>query len=73
MEDHLRVYPNPASDRIFVAQGEFQEFTITDLLGRTLKSGQLEADNFIDINSLVPGIYILNLGDQVFKFIKSRD
>jgi hypothetical protein len=73
MEDHLRVYPNPASDRIFVEQGEFQEFIITDLLGRTLKSGQLETDNFIDIISLVPGIYILNIkgeSKQSFKLVK---
>jgi hypothetical protein len=42
-------------------------------LGRTLKSGQLEADNFIDINSLVPGIYILNVtgeSKQSFKLVK---
>ena len=73
MEDQIRVYPNPASDRIFVEQGNFQEFTITDLLGRTVKSGQLDADNFIDINSLAPGIYILNItGDskQSFKLVK---
>ena len=61
MEAQLRVYPNPASDRIFVEQGEFQEFTFTDLLGRTLKIGQLDADNFIDINGLSSGIYVLNI------------
>ena len=73
MELQLGVYPNPASDRIFVEKGEFQQFAISDLLGRTVKSGQLEADNFIDIHSLVPGVYLLNIiGDRnlSFKIIK---
>lgn len=70
MEDQLRGYPNPASDRIFVEQGDFQEFTITDLLGRTVKRGQLDADNFIDINGLAPGVYVLNIGNTAHKFIK---
>lgn len=73
LEDQIRVYPNPASDRIFVDQGEFQEFTITDLLGRIVKSGQLDADNFIYINSFAPGIYILNIiadSKLSFKVIK---
>lgn len=71
MEDQIRVYPNPASDRIFVDQGNFQEFTITDLLGRTLKSGQLDADNFIDIQHLGKGVYFFRLDNQqTVKFVK---
>lgn len=70
MEDQLRVYPNPATDRIIVELGEFQEYAISDLLGRTVKTGQLGADNFIDINGLSSGIYVLNIGNTVLKFIK---
>jgi len=72
-EQKFSVYPNPATDRIFVEQGDFQEYTISDLLGRTVKSGQLDADNFIDINSLAQGIYILNItgeSKQSFKLVK---
>ena len=72
----IHVFPNPVKDKLFIEAGAEHRgthFELYDILGKCVKSGQLEADNFIEINSLAPGIYVLNLGDQVFKFIKSRD
>jgi uncharacterized surface anchored protein len=64
-------------DKLFirtVAEHRGTHFELYDLLGKCLKCGVIGHENFsLELNDLAPGIYVLNLGDQVFKFIKSRD
>ena len=72
------VYPNPASTELYVAggQGTGNTYSITDLLGRNMAQGAIEAPNaMIDIKDLAPGNYILRLrkenGDRTTrKFVK---
>lgn len=65
MENRMIVYPNPARSDIFVdLQGTvIKSYSITDLSGRMLKTGNPDSDyNFnINISDLSPGIYLLQV------------
>lgn len=64
LEGSLRLYPNPAEDHIRVSGlEETQRFRISDLNGRTLKTGTLEIDGVLDVSELASGIYFLKTGD----------
>jgi len=59
------IYPNPASDFLFIETPENDEvdFTIFDLLGRSILQGNTNSSNQIDIQNLVKGTYILEVLD----------
>jgi carboxypeptidase T len=72
----LSVYPNPASDRLFIAQGELNldQFIIINSLGQIQMKGNFDL-NTIDISQLNTGIYSLTLFNEKglsanLKFIK---
>ena len=63
LPDPLRIYPNPASERIYIDLGSgdrtaytYQLFTLT---GQSLRRGR--ADATIDVSDLVDGLYILQV------------
>lgn len=78
----IKVYPNPATESIFVeAQGlnpGAGSISVTDLAGKQLIDRNLQSggniNTSIDIRSLSPGIYLLNIktGEQAktMKFVK---
>ena len=56
------INPNPVSSRFQVSfEGNFGEYKIIDLLGKTIHSGMVFKDDFIDVSTLSNGIYIFNL------------
>lgn len=63
----VRLYPNPASDLIYLEVNsgpEIQQlnFTVTDLNGRKVTSGQMERDlTSLHLAAWVPGLYLLTL------------
>lgn len=72
----INVYPNPATDAIVVS-GTLKgltPYTITDMFGRLVLSGQVKNENAtIAINSLPTGMYVLTLNtatQKSFKIIK---
>lgn len=74
----ILVYPNPANDRLYISnKSENQKinFSIIDLLGKTLLSNGLDED-YIDISMLESGVYFiqLNNGNKISttKFIKVK-
>lgn len=76
----LSLYPNPASDRLYLrytgTPGKEVTCSVTDLLGRTLLENTGPAPEYIDVSSLPEGIYFVRLvsGNSVStgKFIISR-
>jgi hypothetical protein len=55
-----RVYPNPATDFIFVESANQMQLKVTDLSGRTLLELHLsEGKNQLDISSLPAGSYVV--------------
>ena len=57
----LLVFPNPATERIFV-QGPLtpEQFTLTDLNGRVVRSGRF-ASSGVPVVGLPAGVYLLRL------------
>lgn len=75
-EEKLYVYPNPASDLIYmdVVSGENDEYVISDLSGKIISSGQVNQQNSIGISALPAGLYFIQVfsSDKLMtgKFIK---
>jgi len=61
----LKVYPNPATDLLFMHTAIDTRFTLYDAQGREVLSGQLMGNesNLIDVSTLAKGLYSLKLDD----------
>ncbi|HDR68458.1 MAG TPA: T9SS type A sorting domain-containing protein, partial [Bacteroidaceae bacterium] len=69
--EHFNLYPNPASDRIYLAgRGDHEpilNYTIYDLTGKIVLAGNILSENLAEINlsGLQRGIYILNVRSRM--------
>ena len=68
------VYPNPTNGILTIHHSSFRiqnsEFSITNLMGQTLLTGQITAENQqIDVSSLPQGMYFISVGDVTRKFV----
>ncbi|MGB1103966.1 MAG: CocE/NonD family hydrolase [Crocinitomicaceae bacterium] len=62
---NVSIYPNPAKDciNLEVETGTIQEYKIVDLAGRNVLMGVLNDQKAIEVSTLEPGLYILQLTD----------
>ena len=74
--NNISLYPNPATDNIYI-DGLQQpvQYNVADLYGSTVQKGNISPSNpGINIATLSPGIYILNVADKagnnVLKFVR---
>ena len=74
----LTVYPNPTHNVLvvetrFIASYPSQTYRITNLMGQTLMSGKITAENQqIDVSNLPQGMYFISVGDVTRKFIVNK-
>ena len=74
-ENQFDVYPNPTNGVLFVetrliASLPDQTYRIANLMGQTVLTGQITADNQqIDVSSLPQGMYFITVGDVTRKFV----
>lgn len=74
----FRVYPIPATDKIQLegpAYANTLAYVVYNLSGKTLLNGTLNNQNTLNIHELLPGIYLLQLSDNMgaihyLRFIK---
>ncbi len=72
----LRVYPNPASDHMIVQYQGMTHIVVRDLLGKSVKSIQLQGEDYttIEVDDLSEGIYFITVGSEgssiTTKFLK---
>jgi hypothetical protein len=62
----VRIVPNPASDFIKISSSrnlDLAQFTIYDIVGRIVSSGNLSTDTRVNISELQSGIFLLKLSD----------
>ncbi len=74
-ENKLQIYPNPTSSLIKIkglsARVEYQVLTMQ---GELMMSDFVSLENnFIDVQELATGIYILRIGNSILKIIKQND
>lgn len=75
-DDVVRIYPNPATDKVNTAGLNNAEIRFYDLMGHEVKCLlHVSSPAILNISSLNKGIYFLkvrqNNGDSVFRFIKN--
>ncbi|MCF8258202.1 MAG: T9SS type A sorting domain-containing protein [Flavobacteriales bacterium] len=59
-----RFNPNPASSHIWISGSEGGEFTLLDLLGRTVLRSRLSEDGPADVSTVRPGMYMAVLRNR---------
>ena len=75
IEGKMGMYPNPAGDIVYFTAMNLKNYTINDVLGRTVSQGVFTNEASIDVNSLNQGVYLVNVFDgsgkmQTFKLLK---
>lgn len=73
-KESVFVYPNPALNYISLNK-DIDKYIIYDMLGKTIQTGEVKANDTIDISKIKSGIYLIkvidkNSNEQTFKFIK---
>lgn len=74
LEDY-KVYPNPFNTQITIDIGlaEKMEFRLYNPIGELVLSGFLNSQkNIIDLSSLAPNVYFLNIENQSIRLIKIK-
>ena len=66
----LRIYPNPASDVLYIDAAENASWTITNVQGLSLATG---VGNVVNVSGLSAGIYMVLLGNQIQKAIMIKE
>ncbi|MFD2600510.1 T9SS type A sorting domain-containing protein [Flavobacterium suzhouense] len=57
----VKIYPNPSSGIFNVVSENNLEYTLTNMLGQTIKKGSLNQTGNVDISSNTAGVYMLNV------------
>ena len=66
------IYPNPTEGIIYVSSDSYGEYRITNLMGQTIMSGNIELETQqIDASSLPEGMYFITIGNATTKFLKN--
>lgn len=68
-KNELKIYPNPVKDKLYIQNSPSKEYKIFDVAGRLIDSGILDK-NYINLNQLPEGNYIIKTGEISKKFIK---
>lgn len=66
----LRIYPNPASDVLYIDAAENASWTITNVQGISLATG---VGNVVNVSGLSAGIYMVFLENQIKKAIMIKE
>ncbi|MBK6498597.1 MAG: T9SS type A sorting domain-containing protein [Saprospiraceae bacterium] len=70
--DEVEIYPNPATDKLFILGGKKDRYVIYNFFGEIIKSFPISESTSLDIEDLNPGIYwikSMNKG-QAMRFVK---
>ena len=67
----LRIYPNPASEYLYVKLAEPQtaDYNIYNIMGQIVKKGTLQGDDVINISSLKKGTYFMKIAETTMKLV----
>ncbi|MCF8363365.1 MAG: choice-of-anchor J domain-containing protein [Prolixibacteraceae bacterium] len=70
IEDYkLSVYPNPASNVLYIKGASTENIRVTNIVGKTVTVYAI-SENSIDISSLQKGLYLLSVDSKITRFIK---
>ena len=73
--DNYKVFPNPCNQELTIEVKSVQSnaFFIYNVIGELVTSGNLNSQvNTIDLSSLAPNVYILNIENESIRLIKTK-
>jgi hypothetical protein len=75
INNSVKIYPNPAGDKLFISsQKPVENYTIQNLSGQTILQGVMLEKQYVDLKSLIKGAYLVCLMGNGFsktsKFVK---
>ena len=73
-KDNFRVYPNPVNSELTIEMDLSEEikYRIYSTIGKLVSSGKLNSNlKTIDLSSLPPNIYVLNINNHSVKLVKA--
>ena len=68
----VEIYPNPVSDKLYVThsiQGE-ADYTVYTADGRNVMQGKIVSGSSINVVPLATGIYYLDVGGKMIRFVR---
>ncbi len=67
-----KIYPNPATDQLFIDLDKDAEIEILDMTGKLVLTQKLSAgNNVLNVSFINPGVYFINSGSEMHvKFVK---
>jgi hypothetical protein len=69
--EEFSIFPNPTDGMITISGRQTGEYRITNLMGQTLMTGQIESENQqINISALSDGMFFITFAGSTRKFIK---
>ncbi len=71
----VSAFPNPTTDAMTIVWPEVgsTDYTLTTLTGQLVQKGSFSSGkNELDLTSVVPGMYMMTIGQQVIKIIKTE-
>ena len=73
--DNYKAFPNPFNHELTIElkSAQSNDFSIYNVIGELVTSGKLNSQvNTIDLSSLAPNVYILNIENQSIRLIKTK-
>lgn len=68
ISNEMMIFPNPATDFIYMNNSEYNDIQIFTLDGKMIKSGK--DVNVVDVRDLASGAYLININGKVARFVK---
>lgn len=69
IKDEISIYPNPSNGILYIeSQGNASTFSISNMLGQTVMTGNIADDQTIDVSRLDDGMYFICIGQRTVKF-----
>ncbi|MBQ0128222.1 MAG: leucine-rich repeat domain-containing protein [bacterium] len=68
--ESIALYPNPTNGTLYIeSQGDASIFSISNMLGQTVMTGNIADNQTIDVSRLDDGMYFICVGQQTVKFV----
>ena len=68
--ESISLYPNPTNGTLYIEnQGNASTFSISNMLGQTVMSGNIADSQTIDVSGLDDGMYFICIGQRMVKFV----
>lgn len=69
IKNEISIYPNPSNGILHIeSQGNASTFSISNMLGQTVMTGNIDSNQTIDVSRLDDGMYFICIGQRTVKF-----